>query len=358
VERVGDEVWIAAGRWVYRYDIPTRAFLGSFDTGAIVRGLEAWRGRVFVARDDAIGVRSGSGVPLGELPIVGAHDVLHLEDGSMLVAHRAAFRVVRYAADGSFVGNFAGPTIPTPFGIFSHPEQLSPGRAPNGEATVLVSGDVRVYEFTVEGTFLREIDVGPFEAGVSETLSGSILVSLGTGLALHDPETAFTSSVGGAFFGSGRKIGFFDRGLGAVPDEHDGRIGARAVCRGASTNDASAGRIAVLGSADPEDGALFVQVSGLPPGTPAIAAVARSASLPATLVAGARCLDSGSTVVLDEIAVAGASGAAFLSLRPANSTEASTVLAGATYFVQVASAQATFTVVGPGRAADVSPDGA
>ncbi|MEL6715218.1 MAG: hypothetical protein AAFP86_15665, partial [Planctomycetota bacterium] len=325
-----------AGRWIYRYDIGTRAFLESFDTGAIVRGLEAWRGRVFIVRDDAIGVRDGSAAPLGEVPVAGAHDVLHLEDGSMLVAHRAAFRVVRYSADGSFLAEFAGPTIPTPFGILSHPEQLSPGRAPSGEATVLVSGDVRVYEFTVEGTFLREIDVGPFEAGVSETLSGSILVSLGTGLALHDPETAFTSYVGGAFFGSGRKVGFFDRGLGAVPDERDGNVGARAVCRGASPGEVSLGRVAVLGSADPADGALFVQVSGLPPGTPAIAAVARSASLPATLVAGARCLDSGSTVVLDEIAVAGPGGAAFVSLRPANSTDADAVLAGATYFVQVA----------------------
>ncbi len=277
-ERVRDEVWVAAGQWIYRYDIPSRGLISSFSVGLPARSIERQANRVLVTTRSNIHSFDLAGSPTGLFPIDDAGDTMDMGDGTMLVALQDGTRVERYTLSGAFLEVFAGPSVPTPFGILSRPRQLARRRNSN----VLICGDVRVYEFTPAGDFVQEVDAGPFEGGVFETFGGRWLVPLGTGLALYDPEFHTTNTVGGPFFGQGRKIGLFDRGDAGVLGPGDPSTAV--TCAGAPNSTGFAARIGTLGSPFVEDRLFGLFADRLPPG--AMAAMAISREPAAILFAG------------------------------------------------------------------------
>lgn len=284
-ERVGDQVWVAGGMYVYRYDVATRAFLGSIPTRGVARSIE-WQGeRVLVATPQMIHVLDMAGNSQGRMAITGAGDTLDLGDGSMLVARRDESRIDRFTRDGVFMSVFAGPQIPTPLGVLSRPLQLAPRLGAQGESTILVCGDVRTYEFSLGGDLIREFDVGFFEGGVHDTLSGRWLVSLSSGLVLLDAETGARTTIGGPFFGTGRKIGLFDRGGAGSIAPADPT--AEVICEGEA-------RLGVLGSAVATDRLMSLFVDRLPPGALCALVVARDAARPAPGASPGLCVHRGS----------------------------------------------------------------
>lgn len=283
-ERVGDEVWVAGGAWVYRYDVATRALLGAFQAGSNVRSIDPQEGRVVLTTIGQVELRGYDGAAQGTLPIFGASDTLDLFDGTMLVARRTLARVDRYTTDGQFVEVFAGPSVPTTLGVLSQPNQLARERYGH----VLVCGDVRVYEFDVDGTFLDEIDAGPFEGGVSTTYSGRLVIPLSTGLALYDPATDALTTIGGPFFGQGRRVGLLDRGDPAVLAPGD--PSSAMTCEGGLNSTGRRARVAAVGSAYPADRLFAIHGDRLPPGSVTMLLVART-SRPTPFAGGTLCVD-------------------------------------------------------------------
>lgn len=314
-ERVADEVWVAAAQWVHRYDARTRAYVGSFAETSVVRSLEAQfpasgAPRVLVTCADGIAVRTLAGQPSGSLPIFGAADTLDRGDGTMLVANRDASRIDRHALDGTWLGVFAGPSIPSTLGVLSRPQQIVRRiRSDN----ILVCGDVRAYEFDSAGQFLREIDVGPFERGIADTIDGRLFVTLASGFALHDPEAGTTVLAGGPFFGQGRKVGVFDRGL--ANELVVGDPSARVLCRGTEHPGGTMARLVALGSSDLADTFVTLYAERLPLGSPVVLALSRDAGdLPVN--GGTLCVARDAFVRLPQVIQADASGiAAFTVLR-------------------------------------------
>lgn len=283
-ERVRDEVWVAGGQFVYRYDVGTRAYLGSFAALASVRSIDPQPGRVVLTTIDRVESRTFDGGFIEEFPIEDASDTLDLGDGTMLVARRAEARVDRFTRDGTFLSVFAGPSVPTPFGVLSRPQQLALDRG----GRVLVCGDVRAYIFEADGTFVDEIDAGPFEGGVSSTYAGWLFIPLGTGMALHDPVTGATATIGGPFFGEGRKVGLLDRGdPGSL---EPGEASSSMTCEGSVNSTGRQARVAVLGSSLATDRLFGLFGDRLPPGAPVIPLLSR-VSTPLPFAGGALCLD-------------------------------------------------------------------
>lgn len=277
VERVDDEVWVAAGQWIYRYGVPSRSLIGSFPVGLPARSIDRQENRVLVTTRANIQSFSFDGSQLAVFDIQDAGDTMDMGDGTMLVALQDGTRVGRYTLAGDFIGVFAGPSVPTPFGILSRPGQLA--RRRNGN--VLICGDVRVYEFTPAGDFVREVDAGPFEGGVIETFGGRWLVPLSTGLALHDPEFRTTNTVGGPFFGQGRKVGIFDRGDASVLNPGDPNT--TVTCLGAPNATGFAARIGALGSPVVKERLFGLFGDRLPPGAMTAIAISREpAAIPFT----------------------------------------------------------------------------
>jgi len=304
-ERVGDEVWVAAGARIYRYDVATRAFLASHPTAGVARSIE-WQGdRVLVATPMLIHVFDLGGHGVTRMPISGAGDTLDLGDGTMLVARRDASRIDRFTLEGSFLSVFAGPQVPTPLGVLSRPLQLARRLGVNGESTVLVCGDVRAYEFTLGGALVREFDAGFFEGGVHDTRSGRWLVSLSSGLVLLDPDTGARTTIGGPFFGTGRKIGLFDRGGAGTIGEAEPT--AEVICAGDA-------RLGVLGSAVATDRLMSLFADRLPPGAPCALVVARDPARPAPGSAPGLCVDRVSSRFIGPATLAQADGQARFTL--------------------------------------------
>lgn len=305
-ERVGDEVWVGAAVWVYRYDAVTRTFINSFFVDAPIRSIECQTRQVIVTTSDDLQSFDFDGTPRHRYPIYGAGDTLELRD-SMLVAIKDESRIDRYALDGTRLGTFAGPSIPTALGVLSKPQQL----ALRADGNVLVCGDVRVYEFTADGEFVGEYDVGPFEGGVAETIQGRLVVPLANGLALHDAATRATTRVGGLVFGQGRTARLFDRG----PDpelEPDGSS-SDVTCPGGVNSSGRVARVGVLGSANVADRIFSVFGDRLPPGAPAIVALAPSARR-TVLEGGTLCLDPDSTTFVPQTVAADGNGTFLLPL--------------------------------------------
>lgn len=304
-ERVADQVWVAAGARIYRYDVATRAFIASLPTAGVARSIE-WQGdRVLVATPALIHVFDVDGRSLGRLPIDGVGDTLDLGNGTMLVARRDVSRIDRFTREGGFLSIFAGPQIPTPLGVLSRPLQLSLRLGVHGEPTVLVCGDVRAYEFTRGGAFVREFDAGFFEGGIHDTRSGRWLVSLSSGLVLLDPDTGARTTIGGPFFGTGRKIGLFDRGgAGSIgPAEPT----VEEICGGDA-------RLGVLGSAVATDRLMSLFADRLPPGALCALVVARDPARPAPGAAPGLCIDRTSGRFVGAATVAQADGQARFTL--------------------------------------------
>lgn len=282
-ERVRDEVWVAASGWIYRYSTETRGFLGNLHFDAPVRSIEAQSRQVVVTTGDFLETLDFDGTPTGRIEVDGAGDTLELRD-TMLVAVREETRIDRYTLAGRRIGVFAGPEIPSTFGVLSNPRQL----ALRANGNVLVCGDVRVYEFTPDGTFVAEYDVGPFEGGVAETVTGRLFVSLGDGVALHDSATGATTRVGGLEFGQGRKVGVLDSGLGPVLGP--GEPSSDTTCPGARNSTGFAARAGVLGSGDTRDRLFGVFGDRLPPGAVVVVAAGRSPGA-TVLDAGTLCIE-------------------------------------------------------------------
>ncbi|MEM9803365.1 MAG: hypothetical protein AAGA20_23810 [Planctomycetota bacterium] len=306
-ERVGGEVWVGGALHVWRYDVATRAFLRSFTLQSPVRSIERQSERVLVTTPDYLQVFGFDGTPRARLDVAGAGDTLELRDGSMLVAIRDESRIDRYTLDGRKLCAFAGPTIPSTLGVLSNPLQL----ALRGNGNVLVCGDVRVYEFTPQGEFIAEYDVGPFEGGVAETASGRLFVPLGDGIALHDSVSGATTRVGAPDFGQGRATSLLDSGLPTVVPI--GSSLSEVTCRGARNSTGMAARVGVVGSVDVSDRLLSVFGERLPPGAatfllygPDIARLARAG--------GTLCLDPATTSVARLVTVANASGQVLVPL--------------------------------------------
>lgn len=271
VERVGDTVWVAGGSWVYRYDLRTRDLIDSFDVGASVRSIEAVAGRVLLTTRRGISVRNAVGAPLTLVDVTGASDTLSLFDGTMLVAIANSARVERYTVGGVLLGTFAGPSVPTPFGLMARPSQLA--RRRNGN--VLVCGDVRVYEFAIDGSFVGEYDLGPFEGGVAETYSTRLIVPLGTGMAVFDAQSGASVAIGGGFFGQGRKVGLLDRGN--TSPLANGDAFSEVTCAGTiDPATGTAARLAVIGSSVADEEVLDVFGDRLPAGALTMLAVGRT----------------------------------------------------------------------------------
>lgn len=299
-ERVRGEVWVGGGLVVYRYDASTRQFLGSFPVNAPLRSIEAQSRRVLVTTADAIEAFDFDGTPTGILPIFGAGDTLELRD-SMLVAIQDESRVDRYTLDGQLIGAFAGPTIPTPLGVLSKPQQLSL----RGNGNVLVCGDVRVYELTEFGEFIAEYDAGPFEGGVVETLSGRLFIPLGNGVALHDAETRTTTRVGGLFFGKGRKVGRFD--TGAPGTLAAGDPASQVTCAGGQTSNARVPRLGFLGSPFLDDRLVSAFGDRLPTGVPVRLALGLETGR-RPFGGGTLCLDGATATILPFVEFADETG--------------------------------------------------
>ncbi len=260
-ERVQGEIWVGGALWIYRYDATTREFLCSFQLAAPVRSIESQSRRVVVTTSDYIETYDFDGTLCQRFNVFGAGDTLELRD-SMLVAIQDESRIDRYAFDGTWLGVFSGPTLPTTLGVLSKPQQLSLRQ--NGN--VLVCGDVRVYEFTPGGAFVGEYDVGPFEGGVAEAAGGRLFVPHGDGVALHDAATGSTTHLHGLFFGHGRKVGLLDSGaVGFVPP---GQASSSTTCAGARNSTGFAARAGLIGSADVGDRLLALFGERLPRGVP------------------------------------------------------------------------------------------
>lgn len=283
-ERVGDEVWVAGGLWVYRYDIQSRELIASFEARSPVRSIEQQDGRVLLTTFDEIEVRALDGSFLADLPISGASDTLALGDGTMLVARRTLARVDLFSTGGAFLGVFAGPSVPTPFGILSRPLQLSRMR----DGRILVCGDVRAYVFETTGSFVQEIDAGPFEGGISDTFSGRLFITLGTGMALHDLATGATATIGGPFFGQGRKVGVLDRGDAASIGPGD--PSSAVTCPGGINSTGRRARVAPIGSSLATDRLLGLHGDRLPSLALTLPLLARESDV-LPLGGGFLCLD-------------------------------------------------------------------
>lgn len=283
VERVEDEIWVAAGQWIYRYSVHSRGFIGSFSVGLPARSIDRQENRVLITTRSNIQSFATDGSPIAVFDIGDAGDTMDMGNGTMLVALQDGTRVERYTLAGDFIDVFAGPSVPTPFGILSRPRQLA--RRRNGN--VLICGDVRVYEFTPAGDFIQEVDAGPFEGGVFETFGGRWLVPLGTGLALHDPGLQTTNTVGGPFFGQGRKVGLFDRGDAGALSPGDPTTSV--TCPGVPNATGFAARIGALGSPNVRDRLFGFFADRLPPGAMTSIAISRDpAAIPFT--GGTICL--------------------------------------------------------------------
>ena len=264
VELVGDEIWVAAPFWIYRYEARgDRRFVTSFPVGAPVRSIEAQSAaqgnRVLITTTDSLLIYDRVGTLLSEVPVAGAGDTLELPS-SMLIAIQDDSRVDRYTFDGQFIETFAGPDVPTSLGVLSNPKQLS--QRLNGN--ILVAGDVRVFEFSPTGSFIGEYDIGPFEGGIIESVSGRIFVSLQDGAALYDATTGRTTPVtGGLTFGQGRRIGYFDEGTRATLTHGD--WSSDVLCRSVENSAGLEAHAAIMGSADLEDASLSIFVDRMPP---------------------------------------------------------------------------------------------
>ena len=264
VELVGNEIWVAAPFWIYRYEARgERRFLASFPVSQPVRSIEAQSAaqghRVIITTTDSALIYDRSGNLQGEIAVVGAGDTLELST-SMLVAIQDDSRIDRYTFDGQFIETFAGPSVPTSLGVLSSPKQLS--RRLNGN--ILVAGDVRVFEFSATGAFIGEYDIGPFEGGVIESVSGRILVPLLDGVALYDATTGrSTPVVGGLYFGQGRRVGYYDEGtrLTLVPGDWASDV----LCRSYENSLGIDAQAAILGSPDLNERSLSIFVDRMPP---------------------------------------------------------------------------------------------
>ncbi len=312
VERVCEEVWIASSFWIYRYEAGgDRPFIASFYVDAPIRSLEvqsdALAGRVLVTTHDSIRVFDAHGIEQGRLPIEGAGDTLESGD-SMLVALQDDNRIDRYTFDGQWLGTFAGPSVPTALGLLSEPRQLS--RRRNGN--LLVAGDVRIYEFTAEGEFVGEYDVGPFEGGVIESVSGRLFVPLQNGMAIYDVPTERATLVGGLYFGQGRRVGYFDEGTRL--DLDPGEWTADVTCRGAAHSGDDRARIGILGSPALDERSLTIFVDRMPPQSFGLLMLApRPGFTPAGAI-GHLCLDRRTAVYVGDAEVSDASGQAMFQV--------------------------------------------
>ncbi|WP_145205553.1 hypothetical protein [Planctomycetes bacterium Poly30] len=262
-ELVGDEIWVASPFWIYRYEARgERNFISSFSVHDPVRSIEAQSAaqnhRVVITTNEGLRFYTPDGTYLGDVDVDGTSDTLELE-GSMLVALQDRNRIDRYTLDGQRISTFAGPSVPTSLGLLSEPLQLS--RRRNGN--ILVCGAVRIYEFTAQGDFVGEYDVGPFEGGVIESLSGRLFVPLQNSVALYDELTDQSTLIGGLYFGQGRRVGYFDDGSRAVLQP--GEWASDVVCRGAEHSGGDRARVGILGSPDLSEESLALFVDRTPP---------------------------------------------------------------------------------------------
>ncbi|MEM9378788.1 MAG: hypothetical protein AAGB93_02485 [Planctomycetota bacterium] len=326
-ERVRDEVWIAASSWVYRYSVSTREFLGALAFDSTVRSIDAQSRRVVVTTRDFLETLDFDGTRTGRLEVVGAGDTLELRD-TMLVAVRDETRIDRYTLAGRRIDVFAGPEVPSTLGVLSRPRQL----ALRANGNVLVCGDVRVYEFSPDGTFLAEYDVGPFEGGVAETVGGRLFVSLGNGVAVHDAASGATTRVGGFDFGQGRKVGVLDSGLPAVLAP--GEASSEVTCPGARNSTGFAARAGALGSGDTRDELFGVFGDRLPPGVVVVLAAGRS---PGTTVlnAGTLCIERDAVLLVPGLPLRADEAGRIVAPVLRGSSPAAPLLPGSTWHFQL-----------------------
>ncbi len=263
VELVGDEVWVAAPFWIYRYEARgDRNFIASFPVPDPVRSIEAQSmaqdGRVIITTTESLRIYDRAGNLIGSIPVPGAGDTMELAT-SMLIAIQDESRIDRYTFDGQFIETFAGPTVPTTLGVLSSPKQLS--RRVNGN--ILAAGDVRVFEFSRSGAFIGEYDAGPFEGGIVESVDERLLITLQDGMALYDTATHRVTPLSGLYFGQGRRVGYYDEGTREtlVPGEwtSDG------LCRSIENSRGFRARTSILGSPDLAEGSLSLFLDRMPP---------------------------------------------------------------------------------------------
>lgn len=330
-ERVGDEAWIASSFWIYRYAVNDgRAFISSFHVDAQVRSLEfqpdVLGGRVLVTTTDSIRVFRPDATEIGHMPIGGAGDTLEIE-GGMLVAIQDENRIDRYTLGGQWLCTFAGPAVPTTLGILSEPRQLS--RRRNGN--ILVAGDVRVYEFTSEGLFIDEYDVGPFEGGVIESVSERLFVPLQNGVAIYDAASRRSTHVGGLYFGQGRRVGYFDDGSRSALEPGD--WSSAVTCRGAAHSGADRARVGILGSPQLRERTLALFVDHLPQPSHSILMLAPRYEFTEVGAAGNLCLHRDSLIIAGDPEPADEFGQALFQLvRGPEGHEA--LFPGSTWFAQ------------------------
>ncbi|MFT6108278.1 MAG: hypothetical protein ACJA2W_001189 [Planctomycetota bacterium] len=311
-ELVGDEVWIASSFWIYRYEARgDRNFIDSFPVQDPVRSIEAQSSaqghRVIVTTTDALLLYDTDANPLGHIHIHGAGDTLELED-SMLVAIQDDNRIDRYTFSGQWLSTFAGPSLPSPLGILSEPLQLSCRR--NGN--ILVAGDVRVYEFLANGDFVGEYDVGPFEGGVTEAVSGQLFVPLQNGVSLYDTRTQLTTSIGGLYFGQGRRVGYYDDGTRLVL--RPGEWASNTTCRGAEHSGNDRARMGILGSPQLREESLAIFVDRTPPLAQTLLMMSRDQALTPFGSIGNLCLDRKNVVFVGAPERSDASGQALFTV--------------------------------------------
>lgn len=330
-ELVGDEIWIASSFTIYRYEARgQRNFLSSFSVPDPVRSIEAQSAlqghRVIITTNEGLRFYDRDGQYQGNIHVDGTSDTLELE-GSMLVALQDDNRIDRYTLAGQRIATFAGPTVPTSLGLLSQPLQLS--RRRNGN--ILVAGDVRVYEYSPQGDFIGEYDVGPFEGGVIESISGRLFVPLQNGVALYDSVTHKSTPIGGLFFGQGRRVGYYDAGTRL--DLQPGEWGSDVTCRGVEHSAGDAARLGILGSPDLAEESIAIFVDRAPPFAQSLLMMSRSQEFFPAGATGNLCLDRTTLAFVGAPEQCDNTGQAqFLVVRGPNSSIA--LGAGSTWFAQ------------------------
>lgn len=330
-ELVGDEVWIASSFWIYRYEARgQRRFLSSFSVPDPIRSIEAQsdaqQNRVVITTTEGLRFYDVDGTYQGNIDISGTGDTLELED-SMLVALQDDNRVDRYTLDGQWISTFAGPSVPTSLGILSRPLQVS--RRLNGN--ILIAGDVRVYEFMPNGHFIAEYDVGPFEGGVIESISGRLFVPLQSGVALYDVATDRSTLIGGLYFGQGRRVGYYDDGTRA--SLQPGEWASDVVCRGAAHSGGDRARIGILGSPQLREESIAIFVDRMPPFAQALLMLSREQEVLPTDGLGYLCLGRRSLTFVGGAERADVSGQSLFTVVRGPS-KAIHLEPGSTWFVQ------------------------
>jgi len=246
---VDDEIWVSAGRTIYRYDAVSLSLISAIaiPVPAAAYGIEPFAGGAWLAAGSELRQYDTNGNLLATHAVMNAHDVLQYA-GELLVSNQVDDTVDRYDLNGQPLGVFADASAVTTAFL---PGQLAV--ASNGN--VLVAGAIRIFELDPSGALLNEFQAGPFEQGVQELPDGRLLVNLAVGAAVFDSTTSLPTTISATASHNMRFLSPFDSGDGT----------STRYCVGAPNSVGSGARIAAFGTRLVAPGQLQLSASALPP---------------------------------------------------------------------------------------------